>query len=81
METEQIKSICIIPNQMVYNLSVLDDESYVANGVISHNCRSRILPHFGGIPGKRDYKKDFDKEFIEEAENTLKTFKEKYWKM
>ena len=81
METEQIKSIRVIPNQMVYNLSVLDDESYVANCIISHNCRSRILPYFRGIPGERDYTKDFEPEFIEEAENTLKTFKEKYWNM
>jgi SPP1 gp7 family putative phage head morphogenesis protein len=45
------------------------------------NCRSRILPYYGKIPGERDYTKDFEPEFIEEAENTLKTFKEKYWNM
>ncbi len=79
--TEQITNIDTKKADVVYNLSVLDDESYVANGIIVHNCRSRILPYYGGIPGERDYTKDFDKEFIEEANNTLKTFKEKYWKM
>ena len=43
------------------------------------NCRSRILPVYGGIPGERDYKKDFDPEFIAVAEQTLKTFHTKYW--
>ena len=45
------------------------------------NCRSRPLPYYGNIPGERDYTKDFEPEFIEEAKNTLKTFKEKYWNM
>ena len=78
---ENITNIKTNKTDIVYNISVLDDESYVANGVVSHNCRSRPLPHYGMIPSERDYTKDFDKEFIEEAENTLKTFKEKYWKM
>jgi len=78
---EYITNITPYKSDIVYNFSVLDDESYVANGVISHNCRSRLLPYYKGIPKERDYTKDFEPEFIEEAENTLKTFKEKYWKI
>lgn len=29
----------------LYNLSVLEDESYIAKGVIVHNCRCIVLPH------------------------------------
>ena len=65
--------------ETVYNISVLEDESYIANGIISHNCRSRLKPYFGGIPGERDYKKDFDPEFIAVAEETLEVFHTKYW--
>ncbi len=28
----------------VYNLAVADDESYVVDGVIVHNCRSVLVP-------------------------------------
>lgn len=27
----------------VYNLTVLDDESYIANGLIVHNCRCTVV--------------------------------------
>jgi hypothetical protein len=29
-------------NGAVYNISVDDDESYVANGIVAHNCRCRV---------------------------------------
>jgi len=29
---------------MVYNLSVEDDESYIAENIVTHNCRSTIVP-------------------------------------
>jgi SPP1 gp7 family putative phage head morphogenesis protein len=31
-------------NGMVYNLAVKDDETYIANGFLVHNCRSTIAP-------------------------------------
>lgn len=31
-------------NGMVYNLAVEDDETYVAEGVIVHNCRTTLIP-------------------------------------
>jgi hypothetical protein len=44
METEKITRIRRCKSQTVYNLAVLKDESYIANGVIVHNCRSALLP-------------------------------------
>ncbi len=34
----------------VYNLSVEDDESYTANGIIVHNCRCMVIPVTSNIP-------------------------------
>lgn len=79
MDTEYIISIRKIPNELVYNISVENDESYVANGIIVHNCRSRLRPYFGTVPGARDYTKDFTPKFIDEAEHTAEVFKTKYW--
>lgn len=40
-----IKSITKSQDQkIVFNLSVADDESYVLNGVVSHNCRCTLAP-------------------------------------
>lgn len=36
--------------KMVYNFSVEEDESYVLNGILSHNCRCRIAPVSDDIP-------------------------------
>ena len=42
----RIKSIELkqITNERLYNLSVRDDESFVANGIVVHNCKSYIVP-------------------------------------
>ena len=40
----------------VYNLAVREDQSYHANGVVAHNCRSIIVPV---IVGEKVDKKDF----------------------
>jgi len=45
------------------------------------NCRSRIIPYFGGIPGERDYTKDFSPEFVEEADRSQDVFRSKYWSL
>ena len=42
-------------------------------------CRSRHIPYFGKIPGKRDFKAQFGSEFVGKAENVSKTFRSKYW--
>lgn len=33
-----------ISNEKLYNLAVKDDESYVANDIVVHNCRSLLIP-------------------------------------
>ena len=30
----------------VYNLSIEEDETYIVNGIVTHNCRSTITPVF-----------------------------------
>ena len=41
---EAIQRILSVPIEPVYNISVSVDESYVANGIIVHNCRSGLVP-------------------------------------
>jgi hypothetical protein len=43
-KTEKIIGIKRVGADTVYNISVLNDESYTANGIIVHNCRSAIIP-------------------------------------
>lgn len=33
-----------IENERLYNLAVKDDESYIADGIVVHNCRSTLIP-------------------------------------
>lgn len=42
----KIKSITRkkITTERLYNLAVEEDETYIANGVIVHNCRSVLIP-------------------------------------
>lgn len=37
-----------IESQRLYNLAVQDDESFVANGIVVHNCKSRLVPNLKG---------------------------------
>lgn len=62
MKSVQIKSIKIIKeNVTVYNFSVEGDESYVLNGIVSHNCRCSSAPMDANVPESQpnDYS-DFD---------------------
>ncbi len=36
------------------NLAVQDDESYVANGIVVHNCKSYLVPNLNGSVKKID---------------------------
>ena len=40
-----------IETQRLYNLAVQDDESYIANGIIVHNCKSRYTPNLKANKG------------------------------
>ena len=43
----KIKSIKKVPWEgIVYNLAVNEDETYIANGIVAHNCRSILVPIF-----------------------------------
>ena len=44
MEVQKVESWKLDHPRTLYNLSVEEDESYIANGVIVHNCRCIILP-------------------------------------
>jgi len=44
------------------------------------NCRSRLVPYFGKIPGARDFKSEFGSEFVTSATETADTFHSKYWR-
>jgi hypothetical protein len=37
-----------IDGERLYNLAVKKDESFVANGIVVHNCRSVLIPIFVG---------------------------------
>ena len=77
--TEKVVSVRRIPVEPVYNISVAEDESYIANDIVVHNCRSDIVAYFGKIPGARDYSKDFDQDMIDRAFGATDTFRNKYW--
>ena len=37
-----------VSTERLYNLAVEDDESYIANGIVVHNCKSRLVPNEKG---------------------------------
>jgi len=44
IEIEKVKRWVIKRNRTLYNLSVEEDESYMAKGIVVHNCRCMALP-------------------------------------
>lgn len=44
MEIKEIKKWVIKKPRMLYNLSVEEDESYIAKGAVVHNCRCLAIP-------------------------------------
>lgn len=44
MPIERIKRIKLKEPVLVFNMSVEDDESYIAHGFVSHNCRCQVFP-------------------------------------
>ena len=41
-----------ITNETLHNIAVEEDESYIANGVVVHNCKSYIVPNLVGNKNK-----------------------------
>lgn len=37
-----------VETERLYNLAVEEDESYVANGIVVHNCKSYLVPVLNG---------------------------------
>ena len=72
---ERTSDICQMLNGTIYAL----DDKNMRIPPFHFNCRTRILPYFGKIPGERDFTKDFDKEFIKHAETTREVFLKSYW--
>ena len=58
----RIKSIKLLDEEvMVYNFSVSEDESYILNGSVSHNCRCALAPATDDLPETpASNEKDFD---------------------
>lgn len=46
--TVKIKSIKVIPNEDVYDITVKDNHNFFANDILVHNCGEQILP-VGGV--------------------------------
>jgi hypothetical protein len=46
VQMSKIKSIkrCVIEDEKLYNLAVMEDESFIGDGVVLHNCRSVLIP-------------------------------------
>ncbi len=44
LEVESVKRTTLKKARMLYNFSVEEDESYIAKGVIVHNCRCVVVP-------------------------------------
>lgn len=72
--------------EQVYNISVQEDESYIANGIVVHNCRSDLvpLPITEEIDESRIYEnRDFsdalkDPAQVDKAFQNIDKFNEKY---
>lgn len=72
---DRTSDICTMLNGTIWGLG--DKDIVVPPAHFS--CRSRLVPYFGKIPGKRDFKAQFGSEFVGKAENTTKVFRSKYW--
>jgi hypothetical protein len=56
-----------ITDQKLYNLAVLDDESFIANGIVVHNCRSLLIP----ITEFEEYQIDETVETVDDEGNVV----------
>lgn len=67
--------ICRVLDQTIWAL----DDPGIQTPPSHFNCRSRIQPYFGKIPGKRDYSKQFSPAMLASARKTQETFRSTYW--
>lgn len=77
---QKVVSIDVVPfHGYIYDFQTLSTLC-LGNGVVTSNCRSRLVPYFGKIPGDRDFTKEFGSEFVAGATATATTFRGKYWR-
>jgi len=72
---DRTSDICTMLNDTIWALG--DKDMQVPP--LHFGCRSRLVPYFGKIPGKRDFKAQFGSEFVKSAEKTSTVFRKKYW--
>lgn len=77
MQIVKIKRV--VKEVLVYNLSVKDDESYIANGVVSHNCRCELIPDIqdewaDDVVNKNDEEWDSNSGLVYTADDTEKKY-------
>ena len=72
---DRTSDICEMLNGTIWALGDPD----IRAPPLHFNCRSRLVPYFGKIPGDRDFTKEFGSEFVESATETADTFRSKYW--
>jgi len=72
---ERTTDICLMLNDTIWALGDKD----IQVPPMHFNCRSRLVPYFGKIPGKRNFTEQYGKEFVAEAEKTSTVFRSKYW--
>ncbi len=60
LEISSIKKWVLQSSKKLYNFAVDKDESYIAKGIVTHNCRCRIIPQID-IPKERLLKESMKK--------------------
>lgn len=67
--------ICLMMNNTIWALG----DSDIKVPPLHFSCRSRLIPYWGGIPGARNFNKEFGSEFVTNATKVSDTFRSKYW--
>ena len=72
---ERTTDICQMLNLTIWGMG----DSAIVVPPAHFACRSRLIPYFGKIPGKRDFKAQFGTDFVTKAEKDSNLFRSKYW--
>ena len=71
---------CRMLNMTIWRLN----DPAIQTPPLHFNCRSRLIPYFGKVPGKRDFRTTFDgtgysTKQVTKIQGQIDTFKTKYW--
>lgn len=72
---QRTSNVCQMLNGTVWGIG----DTKIIMPPVHFNCRSRIVPWFGRIPGKRNFVAEFGKEYVANAKKVAKVFRSKYW--